>query len=191
MSLPASTDILIRIDTIDQLFNDPAINPFSDKTPVILGEAAIPSVIRQSLSGGLFGWHGKRLIIQLPADQINPELQPQVMNAVRKYAEAKQVSNSATIRISRWRSLRGLIFAFIIASVLLAFLVIITSTWLADSSDASKRYCNRFNHDFYLVNRVESVGQAGIRMDGSVAGKPHLTQDHPDGNHCATRANFC
>jgi hypothetical protein len=38
MSSHASTDILISIDTIDQLFNSSGIDPFSDKPAVILGE---------------------------------------------------------------------------------------------------------------------------------------------------------
>jgi hypothetical protein len=136
MSSPASADILIRIDTIDQLFNDPAINPFSDKTPVILGEAALPLVIRQSLSGGLLGRHGKRLIIQLPPDQISPDLQSQVVNAVLRYAKVKRADNDASIRISRWHSLRGLIMAILIATVLLTILVILNNTILAGASDA-------------------------------------------------------
>jgi hypothetical protein len=138
MSSPAAEDILIRIDTIDQLFNDPAINPFSDKTPVILGEAALPLVIRQSLSGGLLGRHGKRLIIQLPADQLNPDTQSQVVNAVQRYAKVKRAHNDASIRISRWHSMRGLIMAIIIAAILLAILAILTGTLLASASDTVK-----------------------------------------------------
>jgi hypothetical protein len=138
MSSPAAEDILIRIDTIDQLFNDPAINPFSDKTPVILGEAALLNVIRQSLSGGLLGKQGKRLIIQLPADQLNPDTQSQVVNAIQRYAKVKRAHNDASIRISRWHSMRGLIMAIIIAGILLAILAILTGTLLAGASDTVK-----------------------------------------------------
>ncbi len=135
MSPPAVDDILVRLDTIDQLFNDPVINPFSDKTSLILGEAAFPFVIRQSLSGGLLGRHARRLIIQLPPDQISPDLQSQVVNAILRYANVKRADNEASIRISRWRSLRGLIVAIIIAGILLAILGILTSTVLANSSE--------------------------------------------------------
>ena len=138
MSSPAVEDILIRLDTIDQLFNDPVINPFSDKTSLILGEAAFPYVIRQSLSGGLLGKHARRLIIQLPPDQITPDLQSQVVNSLLRYADVKRADNDASIRISRWRSLRGLIMAIIVAGILLAILGILTSTVLANSSDVVK-----------------------------------------------------
>jgi hypothetical protein len=138
MSPNASTDVLIRIDTIDQLFNDPAVDPFSDKPAVILGEAALRYAVREELGRGLRGWHGKRLIIQLPADQITPDLQTQLVNAVRRYAETKRAENQASIRVSRSRSLVGLMMAIAIACVLLVLLTIATNTLFANSSDAFK-----------------------------------------------------
>ena len=138
MSPNASADFLIRVDALDQLFNAPDINPFSDKPAVILGEAAFPYFIRQELGRGSRDWRGRRLIIQLPPDQISPGLQSQIVNAVRKYAEVKHADNEALIRISRRRSLIGLTIAILIAATLLVFLVIITNTILASSSDAVK-----------------------------------------------------
>ena len=132
----ASADILISIDTIDQLFNGSSIDPFSDKPVVILGEAGLPYAIRQELGRGLRNWKRKRLVIQLPADQITPDLQPQVLDAVQKYAQAKIEQNEASIRISRWYSLIGLGLAILIAAALLGFLAIVTQTLLASASDA-------------------------------------------------------
>jgi hypothetical protein len=137
MSPNASADILIRIDAIDQLFNGSAVNPFSNKPAVILGEAALPYAIRQELGRGLRGWQGKRLVIQLPPDQIKPELQSQVIDALRRYAQAKLAQNDASIRISRWRSVIGLSLAVIIAAALLAFLMIMTQTLLSSASDTA------------------------------------------------------
>jgi hypothetical protein len=138
MSPNASSDVLIRIDTIDQLFNAPAIDPFSDKPAVVLGEAALRYAIRQKLGRGLRDWSGKRLIIQLPPDQITPGLQTQVVNAVRRYAETKRAENKVSIRVSRNHSLVGLMIAISIAFVLLALLTIATNTLFANSSDAVK-----------------------------------------------------
>jgi hypothetical protein len=131
----ASADILINIDTIDQLFNGSSINPFSDKTAVILGEAGLPFAIRQELGRGLRSWQGKRLIIRLPPDQIGPDLQLRVTNAVRNYAQAKITQNDASIRISRWRSVIGLCLAILIAGALLTFLAMMTQTLLSSASD--------------------------------------------------------
>jgi hypothetical protein len=134
MNPKSSKDILISIDTIDQLFNDPSINPFSNKPAVILGKAALPYTVRQALGRGLRDWSGKRLIIKLPVDQITPNLQTQVITAVRRFAETKRTENDALIRISRWSSLAGLIVAVVIAMVLLLLLLIATKTVLAASS---------------------------------------------------------
>jgi hypothetical protein len=131
----ASQDILIRIDAIDQLFNGSAIDPFSDKPIVILGEAGLPYTVRQQLSRGLRGWRGKRLVIQLPPDQLTPDLQTRVAHAIRKYAAVKYEQNQAIIRLSRVRSLVGLCIAILIATILLGFLAIVTQTILASASD--------------------------------------------------------
>jgi hypothetical protein len=138
MSLNSSADILIRINTIEQLFNDPEIDPFSDKPPVILGEAALRHAIHQELGRGLRGWHAKRLIIQLPADQITPGLQGQLVTAIRRYAETKRAENHASIRVSHSRSLAGLVMAIIIACVLVVLLTIATNTLFANASDSVK-----------------------------------------------------
>jgi hypothetical protein len=135
MVASASADILISIDTIDQLFNGSSINPFSDKPIVILGEAGLPYTIHKELGRGLRNWQGKRLVIQLPPDQIKPDLQQQVIKAVKKYAKAKIAQNYASIRISRWRSIIGLCLAILIASALLLILLITTQTLLSSASD--------------------------------------------------------
>jgi len=130
-----SADILISVDTIDQLFNGSLINPLSEKTAVILGEAGLPFAIRQELGRGLHSWQGERLVVQLPPDQISADLQLQVTNAIRKYAQAKITQNDASIRISRWRSVIGLCLAILIAGALLTFLAIMTQTLLSSASN--------------------------------------------------------
>ncbi len=133
----SDNELLIRIDSIDQLFNAPAIDPFSDKPAVILGEAALPYSIRQELSRGL-RFNRKRLVIQLPAAQITPDLQSKTAGAVRCYSAAKQAENNALIRISRWRSVAGLIVAIAIALVIIIFATIVLNTLLASASDPVK-----------------------------------------------------
>jgi hypothetical protein len=138
MSTVAQNDILISIDTLDQLFNSSDINPFSAKPAVILGEPGLPYTIQQEMSRGLPNWRGKRLVIQLPADQVTTDLQKRVEHAVRNFAKARIAKNDADIRLSRVRSLIGLVVAVIIATVLLAVLTVILSTVLATASDTVK-----------------------------------------------------
>jgi hypothetical protein len=131
-------DLLIRIDSIDQLFNAPPANPFSDKPAVVLGQAALPYAVRQAVGQGLRDWRGKRLVIQLPADQIHANLEAKVGEAVRRFAAAKRADNRTTIRLSRWRSLVGLGIALAIAVLLLVAGMVVTRLLIPSASDTAK-----------------------------------------------------
>jgi hypothetical protein len=133
-----SADIVIRIDAVDQLFNAPTVDPFSDKPHVVVGDAALLYAIRQELSRGMRDWKGKRLVVQLPPEQISPDLQTKTIEAVRRYAQVKQNQNQNLIRISRFRSLVGLGIAIAIAAVLLIILVLVLNSLLAHASDIVK-----------------------------------------------------
>lgn len=65
-------DIVIRLDTIDQLFNAPDINPFSDEEVDVLGEPALLRAVRRSQAHRVRNWEGVKLILDLPSDQITP-----------------------------------------------------------------------------------------------------------------------
>jgi hypothetical protein len=138
MSQPDLPDILIRIDSIDQLFNASSVDAFSEKPIVILGEAGLSYTIRQAMSQGLRSWHGKRLVIQLPPEQVTPGLQAQVENGIHNFARQKIIQNNAIIRLSRVRALIGLVMAVVISVILLAILTLLLGTLLAAASDTVK-----------------------------------------------------
>jgi hypothetical protein len=130
------TEMLIRIDSIDQLFNAPSIDPFSDKPAIILGEAALMYAVREQLGQGLFKWNVSRMVIQLPADQITPEIDSQVVDAVRRYAEFKYKENQILIHVSRWRSLLRLSMAIVFVLVILLIANALARSLLASASSA-------------------------------------------------------
>ena len=136
MSPESLGDIIIRVDAIDQLFNAPAIDPLSSKPAVVVGEAALPYAVRQALSQGARDWKGRRLVVQLPAEQIGPDMQSMVVAAVRRYAAAKQEDNIARVRISRRRGVIALGIAVAIAVVVLVALGILINGLLSSASDA-------------------------------------------------------
>lgn len=138
MTEKSSQDILISVDTVDQLFNGSDINPFSEKPAVILGEPGLLYAIQQELSRGLKGWQGKRLVIRLPPDQVTPDLQGKVERAVRNFAQARLAKNDADIRLSRVRSLVGLLIGVVIAGILLAIAALLTSVIFPSASDTVK-----------------------------------------------------
>lgn len=130
-----TNDLLIRIDTIDQLFNAPPANPFSDKPAIVVGEAALMHAMRQSLGKGLRSWRGRRLVIQLPADQISADLQARAVDAVQRFAAAKKAENRTAIWISRWRSLVGLGFALTVSAILIGVSAAVMNLFFASASE--------------------------------------------------------
>ena len=108
MTTPPDQDITIRLETIDQLFNAPDINPFSEEEVDVLGEPALLRAVQRLLARRVKNWEGMRLILELPADQITPELEQQTNKALRRYSDARIEKNHLKIRLSRTRSLIGL-----------------------------------------------------------------------------------
>ena len=77
----------MRLDTIDQLFNAPDLNPFSGEEVDVLGEPAMMRVVRRLQARRVRNWEGVKLILELPSDQITPGqrlvVPSQVTEAVR------------------------------------------------------------------------------------------------------------
>jgi len=128
-------DIVVRIDTIDQLFNAPDVNPFSDKEANVLGEAALLLAVRQVLARRNRNWEKTRLVIKLPPDQITPDLQSRVLEAVHRYGAAKTEDNKLTIRLSRLRSLFGLAMSAAIVVVVCGAAYLLFKMILANASE--------------------------------------------------------
>ena len=118
-------DVVLKLNTIDELFNAPDVNPFAENEIDVLGEAALLNAVRQMLGRRIRHWQEARLVIQLPFDQITPDLQTQTQAAVRRYCTAKIEDNRLNIRLSRVRSAIGLAIVTIvsIAVIILAWLL--------------------------------------------------------------------
>ena len=119
MTTPPGNDIVIRLDTIDQLFNAPDLNPFSGEEVDVLGEPAMMRVVRRLQARRVRNWEGVKLILELPSDQITPGLEAQTEQALRRYSDAKIEDNKLTIRLSRIRSLIGLAMVTAISIVVI------------------------------------------------------------------------
>jgi hypothetical protein len=113
-------DVVLKLTKIDELFNAPDVNPFSGHELDVLGEAALMYAVRRMLARRIRHWHEARLVLQLPPDQITPDLQAQTQAAMRRYCTAKIEDNRLTIRLSRMRSALGLIMVTIISVVVMA-----------------------------------------------------------------------
>jgi hypothetical protein len=138
MATSPARDIVIRLDSIDQLFNAPDLNPFSEEEVDVLGEPALLRAVRRLLAHRVRNWEGMRLILELPADQISPGLEQQTQDALHRYSDAKIEDNHLTIRLSRNRSLLGLGMVTVISIVVIGLAYLLLNSIFAAAPDSVK-----------------------------------------------------
>jgi len=151
MDPSAVENILIRLDSIDQLFNAPDINPFSEKEVNVIGEAGLVHAVRKLLAKRSLRWKAVRFVIQLPPDQVTGDLQAELPKAVHRYCRAKIEDNALTIRMSRTRSLIGLGMVTLISIVLLGLVYLLLNTVLANASQTAQGLVAAFTGVFIWV----------------------------------------
>ena len=134
-ALSAAHDIVVRMDTVDHVFNAPAVNPFSDHAMDVLGELAVTRIRRQLLAHPARYRSGARLVIQLPAGQITPGLQAQTRDAVGRYVDAKIADNALTVRLSRRLGGIGLLIVLGVAVGVLGLSSLMLAGPLANASE--------------------------------------------------------
>ena len=130
-------DVVLKLNSIDELFNAPDVNPFTENEIDVLGEAALLHAARQMLGRRIRHWHEARLVIQLPPDQITPDLQAQTHGAVRRFCTAKIADNQLTIRLSRVRSAIGLAVVTIISIAVMGIAWLLFKTILAAQANST------------------------------------------------------
>jgi hypothetical protein len=135
LNIMPKQDVILKLNSIDELFNAPDVNPFSENEIDVLGEAALPHAVRQMLARRIRHWHEARLVIQLPPDQITPDLQAQTRAAVRRFCTAKIEDNRLTIRLSRVRSAIGLALVAIISVAVIVVAWLLFNTIFAALTD--------------------------------------------------------
>lgn len=129
MSMDSQQDLVITIDTLDQLFNDPDVNPFSENPLQILGMSGLVYIVRQ-LQAHRRDWRHMRLLIRLPQEALPREALPQeattpaddvrLVEAIRRYCRTKIEDNRLEIHRIRSRSSVGLGILMVIVLTLIA-----------------------------------------------------------------------
>ena len=138
MDSTLTRDIVIRLDSIDQLFNAPDVNPFSDEEVDVMGEPALLRAVRRLQSHRVRDWNGMKLVLELPPDQITPGLEQQTEQALRRYSDAKIEDNHLTIRLGRTRSLIGLGIVTGISILVIAIAYFLLSSVFPRTADSIK-----------------------------------------------------
>ena len=119
--------IVLQLNSIDELFIAPSVNPFSTHEVDILGQTGIDVAQKRLLQTWPRRPRTARLTVQLPADQVTPDQAQVVRAALRRYCADTIDSNRLQRQLTIRRSLRQLIVAFAAILVALAFIAVLVA----------------------------------------------------------------
>lgn len=123
--------ITLHLSSIDELFSAPATNPFSVREVDILGEAGLDIAQKRILQRWPRLPARIHLTLQLPTDQITPDLARNAQAAAQRYFAHKIDDNRLQRRLAVKSSLRMLLGAAVGIVAALAFIALLASPPLA------------------------------------------------------------
>ena len=124
--MAANTDLILQLQRIDELFNAPERNPFSARAIDVLGESGFDLVWKRMVRRWPQRADLQRVIVQLPPDQLTPDLAEKTRAAWQRYCAAKIDRNRQRRRLTTRKALRlwgyaWLILLFALALIFLLF----------------------------------------------------------------------
>ena len=116
--------LVLQLRRIDELFNAPEADPFSDRELDVLGEAGIDVVWKRMVRRWPQRPDLQRVIVQLPPDQLRPDLAETTRTAWQRYCAAKIEDNRQQRRFITRKALRLWGYAWLILLFALALMVL-------------------------------------------------------------------
>ena len=127
MATQSDISAVFPLNHIDELFNAPSSDPFSSHEVDILGQSAMDCIANRVKRLWPRRPNTVRMTLQLPADQITPDLKEDTRIAIQRYCtnriESNQLQRGIVIQNSRQQFL-GAMIGFLVAMVVIALLVI-------------------------------------------------------------------
>ena len=120
------TQLVLQLRRIDELFNAPEADPFSSREIDVLGEAGFDMLWKRMVQRWPRRPDLQRVIVQLPPDQLTPDLAETTSTAWRRYCAAKIEENRQQRRLTTRKALRlwgyaGLILLFALVLIFLFY----------------------------------------------------------------------
>ena len=117
-----SIEIELSLKNLDELFAEPAADPFDPQSRYLSGIAEVAGQMRLRQRD----LHNpSRLIVRLPQTEITAETQPTLHAALNRYCAAKIAENQQIINELRVGSRREAISAFVIVAVLILLSILL------------------------------------------------------------------
>jgi len=127
MAMQSDVSAVFSLNHIDELFNAPSTNPFSSHEVDIVGESAMDCVANRVTRLWPRKPKAVHMTLQLPADQITPNLKEDTRIAVQRYCTDRIVSNQlqrGMVVQSSKRQFWGAMIGFLAALVVIVLLVL-------------------------------------------------------------------
>jgi hypothetical protein len=138
MAATPGQSLVLRVDSVDQIFNAPDANPFSANEVDVLGQAALDRLIVRLQAYPLRHWEDVKLVVALPADQVTPDLQPRLAEALRRYCTARIEDNRLQIRLSRLQHSFGMVAVIVVVLAVMAIAYLLFTTIFSGASSTAQ-----------------------------------------------------
>ncbi len=103
--------VVLPLNNTDEIFNAPDVNPFSLHEVDILGQSALECIEKRVTRHWPRKPRSVHVILQLPADQMTPDLLETTRAAIQRYCAQKIEGNRVQRQVVIQRSLRQLVYA--------------------------------------------------------------------------------
>jgi hypothetical protein len=128
MAEAAETQLILQLKRVDELFNAPERNPFSTRAVEVLGETGFDLLWKRMVRHWPRRSALRRVSVQLPPDQLTPDLTEATRAAWHRYCAAKIEDNKQQRRLTVQKSLQLLGLAL---GVLVGALIVIALLFAA------------------------------------------------------------
>ena len=118
----AETQFILQLQRVDELFNAPARNPFSARAVEVLGEAGFDLVWKRMVRRWPRRSALRRVSVQLPPDQLTPDLVESTRAAWHRYCAAKIEDNRQQRSLITRKALRLVGYSLLVLVFALALL---------------------------------------------------------------------
>lgn len=122
MTHRSDTHLILPLQRIDEMFNAPDVDPFSGHVLAVLGEAGFDVVWKHMVRRWPRRPALQRVIVQLPPDQLAPELAETTRTALQRYCAARIEDNRRRRRFTTRKAVRLFGYAALIIALALALM---------------------------------------------------------------------
>ncbi|HTP10944.1 MAG TPA: hypothetical protein VMP08_21970 [Anaerolineae bacterium] len=125
MTHSTDTELVLSLQHINELFNAPDRDPFSEREIDVLGESGFDIVWKRMVQRWPQRSDLQRVIVQLPPDQLTPILTETTRAAWQHYCAAKIEDNRLRRRVNTGKALRQWGYAGILLGLTLGLIILL------------------------------------------------------------------